>query len=70
MSKVIRLDNDTYDRLQELLERRQTYSDAVDKLLRARQTMLECMSVLEGALQYRRWCLEQTMRAEKKTKGG
>ena len=55
MSKVIRVEDGTYQELDSLKVARQTFDDIINELLNARLKMLEAISVLEGQLKYREW---------------
>lgn len=59
MSKVIKVDDKTYNELDHLRLGRQTFTDVISRLLESRLKVLEMMSVLEGQLGYREWQREQ-----------
>lgn len=55
MSKQIRLDDDTYLKLDQMRGKGESFNLAVRALLDARLKMLELISVLEGQIKYREW---------------
>jgi len=55
MSRVIKVDDNVYNQLDQLRGKGETYSMAVECLLNARLKMLELISVLEGQIKYREW---------------
>lgn len=59
MSKVIKVEDQTYQELDQLRVGRQTFSEVVKELLRSRLKILEAMDVLEGQLRFREWQREQ-----------
>ncbi len=59
MSKAIKVEDHIYDSLDLLRVGRMTFSDVIMELLKARLTILEAMSRLEGQLKYREWQREQ-----------
>ena len=59
MSKVIKVEEQTYNDLDQLRVGRQTFSDVIEDLLKGRNKILEAMNMLEGILKYREWQREQ-----------
>lgn len=59
MSKVIKVEDQTYTDLDKLRVGRQTFSDVIKGLLLNRLKILEMMSVLEGQIGFREWQREQ-----------
>ena len=55
MSKQIRVEDHVATELDKLRVGRQTYSDVIEDLTRARIKILEAMNVLEGQLKFREW---------------
>ncbi len=67
MSKAIKVEDHIYTSLDLLRVGRRTFSDVIMELLKARLTILEAMSLLEGQLKYREW---QRQEYEKSTQKG
>lgn len=55
MSKMLKVEDHVYDQLENLKVGHQTFSQVIEGILKARETMLGAISVLEGQLQYREW---------------
>lgn len=55
MSKAIKVDDTLYNQLDRLKTGRQTFSDVINELLKARLTIFEALSALEGQLKFREW---------------
>lgn len=65
MSKPIKVEDKIYDELDQLRVGRQTFSDVVENLLKARLSVLQLMSVLEGQLAFREWQREELEKINK-----
>ncbi len=59
MSKVIRVEDKTYDALDHLRLGRQTFDDTITNLLESRLKVFELISAMEGMIGYREWQREQ-----------
>lgn len=55
MSRAIKVEDDIYDKLNELRTGRETFSDVIRPLLIARARILEVMDTLESQLRFREW---------------
>ena len=55
MSRTIKLEDQTYQELDELRGKGETFSDTVSTLLLAREKVLVLFMMLEGRLKYREW---------------
>jgi len=65
MSRVIKVEDQVYKKLDQLRVGRQTFSDVIEDLLRSRNKILEAMNVLEGQLKFREWQREQLVQLQK-----
>jgi len=52
---MLKIENEVYSQLENLKVGRQTFSEVIEGILKAREKMLEALNVLEGALQFREW---------------
>lgn len=59
MSKAIKISDNTYIALENFRDKRETFSDAIGKLLEAREQVCNLISVLEGQIRFREWQLER-----------
>ena len=64
-SKIIKVKAQVYQSLDQLRIGRQTFSDVIEDLLKARLSILELMNVLEGQLKFREWQREQLKKLNK-----
>jgi len=64
MSRVIKVEDQVYDRLDQLRDKRETFSDVIKELLDARERILELISVLEGQLKFEEWKREQLQKIQ------
>ena len=55
MSKSIKLGDKVYYELEQVREKRETFSQAVEKLLDLRRTLLEMEPILGGQKAYQEW---------------
>ena len=59
MSKVIKVEDQTYVDLERLRQGRQTFSDIIRDLLKSRLKILEAFDTIEGQLKFREWQRER-----------
>lgn len=59
MSKTIKLHNGVYAELEKFRDKRETFSDAIKKLLETRPKVFELITFLEGQLRFREWQRDQ-----------
>jgi len=59
MSKTIRLEDQVYTRLETFRGKRETFSEAVDRLLTMLEKVGELRDVLEGQAKFQEWKHEQ-----------
>lgn len=64
MSRPIKVEDHIYEELDRLKVGRQTFSDVIQELLKARIEMLKALNMLEGTLRFREWQREQRERQE------
>lgn len=62
MSKQIRIEDHVYDKLEAFRDKRETFSEAVERLLGAWDEVRKLADILEGAAKFRE--------SQKETKGG
>ena len=65
MSKAIKVSDEVYIQLGALMERRDTFSDVVSKLLKIQEQVDLLFTALEGATAYRKWQAEKRGGVEK-----
>lgn len=59
MSKTVKLEDQVYTRLDDFRDKHETFSEAVERLLRARDDMCRLVDVLEGQIRFKEWQREQ-----------
>jgi len=64
MSRVIKVEDQVYDWLDQLRDKRETFSDVIKELLDARERILELIRVLEGQLKFEEWKREQLQKIQ------
>ena len=55
MSKTVKLEDRIYNQLERVLDKRETFSGAVERLLAARDEFLEIARILEGKEAFEEW---------------
>lgn len=55
MSKMLKVNDQVYNQLDQLKVGHQTFSNVIGELLTARLKVFELINVLEGQLKYREW---------------
>lgn len=55
MSKVIKVENHIYDKLDRIKDKGQTFSQIIEELLSVRGSLFNMLNVLEGQLKYNEW---------------
>lgn len=64
MSKTIKVEDRVYDRLDEIRDFKETYSQVIEKLLAARESFCQVIEIIEADVKYRNWQREQLERQE------
>ena len=64
MSKTIKVEDEVYNRLDEIRDFKETYSQVVEKLLAARERFCQTIDILESDVKYRNWQREQREKQE------
>ena len=59
MSHTIKLEDQVYDQLEVFRNKRETFSEAVERLLQVPGRLREIASILEGQVRFREWQSEQ-----------
>lgn len=63
MSRAIKVEDQVYTELDNIREKGETFSQIIERLLKARLKMFEMLSMVEGVLQYEKWKQEQLLKA-------
>lgn len=59
MSRTIKVDNQVYEQLEQLRRKRETFSQAVDRLLKVYETLSQAVGIMEGQVSFIDWQREQ-----------
>ena len=63
MSRAIKVEDQVYTELDMIRGKGETFSQVVERLLKARIKMFEMLSMVEAALQYEEWKQQQLLKA-------
>jgi len=55
MTKLIRVEDRIYNHLEQIRDKRQTFSQVIEELLTLRGSLFNMINVLEGQLKYNEW---------------
>ena len=55
MSKTVKLEDSVYNRLEDFRDKRETKSQAVDRLLTMQEGIVGLQNVLEGQINFQEW---------------
>jgi len=64
MSRVIKVEEHVYDRLDQLRGKGGTFSEVVDDLLGVREEICQVITVIEGMIKFREWQAERMLRQQ------
>ena len=64
MSKTIKVEEEVYNRLDEIRDWKETYSQVIEKLLAARERFCQLIDIIEADVKFRNWQREQLEKAE------
>ncbi len=64
MSKTIKVSEEVYNKLQEFQEKRESYSEAIGRVLVLVEKMGELKDILEGGVKFDAWRLQQRREEE------
>lgn len=70
MSKPIKVDDEIYQRLDQLRAKGETFGQVIEVLLDARLSVLQLINVLEGQLKYRQWQEDRLKQLSGNEEGG
>ena len=59
MSHTVKLEDRIFNQLESFRDKRETFSQAVERLLAVKREILEAMNVLDGQIKFREWQREE-----------
>jgi len=69
VSKVVKVEDQVYQELDELRQKGDTFSQVIEDMLKARLKIFELLGIIEGQLKFRGWQRRELERLQKQQGG-